>query len=511
MVRRFVFVLPEAAGHTNPTLPLARALVGSGHEVHYLCSEIFREAIEDTGAFLHATHKVLAKLCKGRGDTNTQVQAALIEEHGLQDDSALVAIFKVGMLRFELQIPDLLHFLKELNPAVVVYDAYKNPEAALAANHLSIPSAGFLSLPGPGCLPGILQELLSPEQMEEICSFEPRIAAEGRIQALCGLSRDVFCPKFDGIMRHLQLSVATLVTTIEELQDPMTADLAEFYHTRGVKFVSVGPLLGPSGAKRVGGHKTNTEEAVPAEDASGNGASEGTRPEDLVERVRLARQTGRRVVLVSMGTVLVGDHPEYGWEGRPKNAEGQAHGLTGRELCQGAWGAAFDAFGAQSSEEGPLIVVSLGPQPHALGQLVAPPNAVCLPVVPQVDVLNEGVDAFLTHGGQNSFTESLASGTPVLVCPGFADQPLTAQKAVSLGVGLKVDRPKPAIGEEVSAAQHYREEVSMKFREVVSKSTFKERVLLFQGMLQKAGGLAQAAEVVLAAASSRSQYQGGGA
>jgi len=502
-VQRFVFVLPEAAGHTNPTLPLARALVGCGHEVHYLGSEIFREAIEDTGASLHAAHKVL---------TSLHDEAALIEEHGLQMDSFMVAHFKVSMSEFELKLTDLLRFLSEMGPAAVVYDACMNTEAALAANHLGIPSVGFLSLPGPGCMPGTLQAIIKPEQAEEVRAYEPRRAALARIHASYGISADSFSGELDGIMRHLQLSFATLVTTIEELQDPMSAELAEFYHAKGVEFVSMGPLLGPSGAKRIGGHKTSGEGVSrPAGGENQTAAVEVPTSEDVVERVRLARRTGRKVVLVSMGTVITGDHPEWGWEGRPKNIDGQPHGLTGRELCQSACGAAFDAFGSQEADEGPLIVVSLGPQPDALGKLVPPPNAMCLPVVPQVDVLKEGVDAFLTHGGQNSFTESLASGTPVLVCPGFGDQPLNAQKAVTLGVGLKVDRPLPAIGEEVFAAQHYREEVSMKFCELVSTSVFKERVSHFQEKLQSAGGLPQAVEVVLAAASSRSQYQLGGA
>jgi len=352
-------------------------------------------------------------------------------------------------------------------------------------------------------LPGTLQQFLDPAQMQDIRSFEPCSAAIARIQAAYGLSDDVFDKDLDGIMGHLQFSFATLVTTIEELQDPVTATLADFYQSRGVEFVSVGPLLGPGGAKRVAGHRTSAEvDAVPARDESRHAASQ--EPEDVVELVRRAWSAGRKVVLASMGTVIIGDLPEIGWEGRPNNAEGQPHGLTGRELCRSVWGAAFDAFGAQSSaEEGPLLVVSLGPQPNALGELVAPPNAMCLPVVPQVDVLKEGADAFLTHGGQNSFTESLAFGAPVLVCPGFGDHPLNAQKAVSLGVGMKVDRPKPAIGEEAVVGQQYREEVGRKLRELVSSPSFKERATFFRDRLQNAGGLARAVEVILAAAGSR--------
>lgn len=44
------FVFPAASGHTNPSLPLARALVVRGWDVDYLHSPQFQEAIEDTGA-----------------------------------------------------------------------------------------------------------------------------------------------------------------------------------------------------------------------------------------------------------------------------------------------------------------------------------------------------------------------------------------------------------------------------------------------------------------------------
>ena len=45
-----VFVFPGAAGHINPSLPLARGLVAQGWTVEYLANTVFKEAIEDTGA-----------------------------------------------------------------------------------------------------------------------------------------------------------------------------------------------------------------------------------------------------------------------------------------------------------------------------------------------------------------------------------------------------------------------------------------------------------------------------
>ena len=66
------------------------------------------------------------------------------------------------------------------------------------------------------------------------------------------------------------------------------------------------------------------------------------------------------------------------------------------------------------------MVISSGPQPDALDGLTVPPNAVCRSYIPQVDLLQSGaVSVFVTHGGQNSFTESMANGVPLVVVPGF--------------------------------------------------------------------------------------------
>merc|ERR1712151_1243377 len=196
------------------------------------------------------------------------------------------------------------------------------------------------------------------------------------------------------------------------------------------------------GAVRAAGHKFKDHHEDKKEDPNGRAA---------LARLQEARNAGREVVLVSMGTVITGDSPDFGWDVKPprEGASDERQGLTGRELCQAAWGGAFNAFGAYGpeAEQAPFLLVALGPQPAALGELQVPDNALCMPVLPQVDLLKEGVDLFLTHGGQNSFTESLSVGVPVVVCAGFGDQQVNARKAVDLGVGLKVERPTPADGE----------------------------------------------------------------
>lgn len=303
-----------------------------------------------------------------------------------------------------------------------------------------------------------------------------------------------------GKLDCLRHSVCTLVTTSEALQDPMEDHLAEIYAQQGVVFEAVGALLDASGAKRASVHKFNEKEDSDSEhEAPAEHVSNG----ELLKRIKEARAGNRKVVLASMGTVITGDSPDVGWDGRLTGPDGERAGLTGRELCQSAWAAVFDTFGEKRADEGALIIVSLGPQDNALGEIEAPPNAICLPSIPQVDVLKAGVDLFLTHGGQNSFTESMTAGVPIMVCPGFGDQPVNASKAVDLGVGLQAPRPRPALGDEDAACAQYRRDVSEALKRIISEPQFSEAAKKFADGLANLGGVPSAAKRLIEAAASR--------
>merc|ERR1711920_1064434 len=82
--------------------------------------------------------------------------------------------------------------------------------------------------------------------------------------------------------------------------------------------------------------------------------------------------------------------------------------------------------------------------------------------MPQMDILSRGVDLFVTHGGQNSFVESITLQTPVLVVPTVGDQILNAAEAVKMGIGEMVGRPPPSDIDVNQVAAEYREEVKRK-------------------------------------------------
>lgn len=69
-----------------------------------------------------------------------------------------------------------------------------------------------------------------------------------------------------------------------------------------------------------------------------------------------------------------------------------------------------------------------------------PPNVHMYPSVPQLDVLMLA-DVFVTHGGMNSVSESLVSGTPMVVIPFTSDQPVNARCVEALGVGKRLNYP----------------------------------------------------------------------
>uniref|UniRef100_T1L0V1 Glucuronosyltransferase n=1 Tax=Tetranychus urticae TaxID=32264 RepID=T1L0V1_TETUR len=49
------------------------------------------------------------------------------------------------------------------------------------------------------------------------------------------------------------------------------------------------------------------------------------------------------------------------------------------------------------------------------------------------------VDLFITHGGTNSFIESLAAGKPLIVIPQFGDQLDNAQRIADLNLGVRIN------------------------------------------------------------------------
>merc|ERR1719401_1304524 len=99
---RFAFVFPLASGHINPSLPVSRSLVEAGHEVHYVCREQMREAIEGTGAALHLDTEIETELFEGRDADIFGALGSLKREHGLENEGGMVTRMKLRNVALEL-------------------------------------------------------------------------------------------------------------------------------------------------------------------------------------------------------------------------------------------------------------------------------------------------------------------------------------------------------------------------------------------------------------------------
>jgi MGT family glycosyltransferase len=80
------------------------------------------------------------------------------------------------------------------------------------------------------------------------------------------------------------------------------------------------------------------------------------------------------------------------------------------------------------------VIVSMGPQ-HA--ELELAPNMVGEEFLPQTSILPQ-VDVVVTHGGNNTVTESLHFGKPMVVLPLFWDQYDNAQRIHETGFGVRL-------------------------------------------------------------------------
>ncbi len=134
---------------------------------------------------------------------------------------------------------------------------------------------------------------------------------------------------------------------------------------------------------------------------------------------------------------------------------------------------------------GPLenvrIVVSLGPQ-HDL--LVLPEHMDGAEYLPQTEVLKHA-DAVITHGGNNTVTECIHFGCPMVVLPLFWDQHDNAQRVQESGLGVRLD-----------TYGHDQAELVAALRRLIGDDGLRRRLSQLSRELQAHPGTAQAAQAI---------------
>jgi MGT family glycosyltransferase len=131
------------------------------------------------------------------------------------------------------------------------------------------------------------------------------------------------------------------------------------------------------------------------------------------------------------------------------------------------------------------VIVSKGPQ-HEL--LRMPATMTGEEFLPQTSILPQ-VDAVITHGGNNTVTECLHFGKPMVVLPLFWDQYDNAQRVQETGFGQRLD-----------TYGHAPEELLAAVDRLLLDSAVGERLAAVSARLQAHGGTERAAERIEAVA-----------
>jgi MGT family glycosyltransferase len=131
------------------------------------------------------------------------------------------------------------------------------------------------------------------------------------------------------------------------------------------------------------------------------------------------------------------------------------------------------------------VIVSMGPQ-HELLRL--PETMAGEEFLPQTSILPQ-VDAVITHGGNNTVTECLHFGRPMVVLPLFWDQYDNAQRVHETGFGMRLD-----------TYGHEPEQLLAAVDRLLADAEMRARLDAVSARLQAHGGTARAAERIEAVA-----------
>jgi UDP:flavonoid glycosyltransferase YjiC (YdhE family) len=106
------------------------------------------------------------------------------------------------------------------------------------------------------------------------------------------------------------------------------------------------------------------------------------------------------------------------------------------------------------------------------------------------------VDLVITHGGNNTVTESLSHGKPMVVLPVFWDQYDNAQRTHETGFGIRLD-----------TYGHEPPQLRAAIEKLLSDPPLHERLAALSGRLQQSPGTVRAADLIEQLALTRASVQ----
>lgn len=445
-----VFMNMAATGHMNPTLPVVSELVARGCKVTYFVEETMRAVVEAAGATwrpFRYPESDFTGILRNPSDYARLTTAELLAVGVPQDAKLSEYGFPQSLVyNAQLVLPNLLEDLRSLDPppVAIVYEPFLAC-ARVAAHVLAVPCISLYTMPGPGVFAAIGEMVVAYESRPWVKQPQQWIIREYGFDLL-----------ENGALMEFYSPAQNLVTTIDALYSPPAAkhQLERFGH---FPFKCVGALVDMkvkrienagdgTGAPSLSlGDTTEQHHLLTASLLAGEFSTDQL----SLDSIRHARSAGKRVVLISLGTVATGRMwnttlPAWNNDDDREPGTRRMWVYSGKEFCQFVYRQCFEAFG---SDPNLVVVVAMGSNgQEALEDLPpVPPNFVLRPSVPQLELLPL-LDGFITHGGANSTHEALVLGMPLVVVPVFGDQIYIADAMARCGAGFSFRYPLRTLG-----------------------------------------------------------------
>jgi UDP:flavonoid glycosyltransferase YjiC (YdhE family) len=123
------------------------------------------------------------------------------------------------------------------------------------------------------------------------------------------------------------------------------------------------------------------------------------------------------------------------------------------------------------------VIVSLGPRAE---ELTLAPNMVGAAMLPQTKIIPQ-VDLVITHGGNNTTTECMHFGKPMILLPLFWDQYDNAQRVHERGYGLRLSTYGFTDGELLAAVEKLFADTELRARAAAAGDAIRSRDGLRKG------------------------------
>ncbi|MBP2579740.1 UDP:flavonoid glycosyltransferase YjiC (YdhE family) [Streptomyces sp. PvR006] len=390
---RVAVVSPPFLSHAQPLSVLARALAGAGAEVLFVSAPAFAPLAEAAGArFVPLTVTRNANTGIARSTRQGAREAERLEEFlGSTRQGAVAALLTQSRHRGEDMLADPAQVVSGIGalqercaPDWYVVDQLSYP-VTLALHCLGLPYATFC--PGhPTYLPH------SPEALFGVPYAWP-LAIRPTEDSLAELRRAAHANDVAFTRRFAEIARAHAPARAPGRAFALASRHAVVFNYP--RFPWLPERQAGETRYLYGGHCSPDREPGP-----------GAEWEGVVRRLRASHE---RVVLIALGTFL--------------SARTDVLSLLVRAV--------------RAHVPGCAVVVAAGDGAASLAHLSGPDVHVA-DVVPQRWLLRQ-VDAMVHHGGNNSFTECLASATPALILPFSSDQFSIAHDAERAGLALSLD------------------------------------------------------------------------